>query len=108
MTDSYSTASSYVLRTGSPWRETSRTLRPVYDHLQLRQRYTKAGIWLKIFDTLAAKSPQFMQLIKSSNHPAHQHVGRQGTRITPFAVLVEARVRNTAPSSIKMQQRFRV
>ena len=33
----------------------------------------KAGVWLRIFETLAAQSPQSLQLIDSSIVRAHQH-----------------------------------
>ena len=54
-------------------------------------RWAKAGVWLRIFETLAARSPQSLQFIDSSIVRAHQHAagGKKGVRITPLAVLVE-------------------
>lgn len=51
----------------------------------------KAGVWLRIFETLASQSPQSMQMIDSSIVRAHQHAagGKKGVWITPLAVLVE-------------------
>lgn len=66
-------------------------LRPVYDRLQSYNRWAKAGVWLRIFEALAERSPQSMALIDSSIIRAHQHAagGKKGARITPSAVLVE-------------------
>jgi len=48
-------------------------------------------VWLRLFEALAAASPQSRQLIGSSIVRAHQHAGggKKGARITPSAVLVE-------------------
>jgi transposase len=43
-------------------------------------RWAKRGVWLRIFEALAAKSPQSLQLIDSSIIRAHQHAagGKKG------------------------------
>jgi transposase len=81
----------YALRTGSPWRDLPERYGPYTTVYNRYNRWAKAGIWLRIFETLAAKSPQSMQLIDSSIIRAHQHAagGKKGARITPLAVLVE-------------------
>ena len=81
----------YALRTGSPWRDLPERYGPYTTVYNRYNRWAKAGIWLRIFETLAAKSPQSMQLIDSSIIRAHQHAagGKRGVRITPLAVLVE-------------------
>jgi len=81
----------YVLRTGSPWRDLPERYGPYTTVYNRYNRWAKAGVWLRIFETLAAKSPQSMQLIDSSIIRAHQHAagGKKGVRITPLAVLVE-------------------
>jgi transposase len=81
----------YVLRTGSPWRDLPERYGPYTTVYNRFNRWAKAGIWLKVFETLAARSPQSMQLIDSSIIRAHQHAagGKKGARITPSAVLVE-------------------
>ena len=81
----------YVLRTGSPWRDLPERYGPYTTVYNRYNRWAKAGVWLRIFETLAAKSPQSMQLIDSSIIRAHQHAagGKRGARITPLAVLVE-------------------
>jgi hypothetical protein len=53
-------------------------------------RLAERGVWLKVFEALAAKSPQSMHLIDSSIVRAHQRAAdKKGARITPSAVLVE-------------------
>jgi len=81
----------YVLRTGSPWRDLPERYGPYTTVYNRYNRWAKAGVWLRIFETLAASSPQSMQLIDSSIIRAHQHAagGKRGARITPLAVLVE-------------------
>src|SRR6204780_1155369 len=81
----------YVLRTGSPWRDLPERYGPYTTIYNRYNRWAKAGVWLRIFERLAARSPQSMQLIDSSIIRAHQHAagGKKGARITPLAVLVE-------------------
>lgn len=81
----------YVLRTGSPWRDLPERYGPYTTVYNRFNRWAKTGVWLKVFETLVAKSPQSMQLIDSSIIRAHQHAagGKKGARITPLAVLVE-------------------
>ena len=81
----------YILRTGSPWRDLPERYGPYTTAYNRYNRWAKAGVWLRIFETLAAQSPQSMQFIDSSIIRAHQHAagGKKGARITPSAVLVE-------------------
>ena len=81
----------WVLRTGAPWRDMPERYGPYTTAYNRFNRWAKKGIWLRIFETLAAKSPQSLQLIDSSIIRAHQHAagGKKGARITPSAVLVE-------------------
>src|SRR5258707_10476086 len=81
----------FVLRTGTPWRDLPERYGPYTTVYNRFNRWAKAGIWLRIFEVLAAKSPQSLQLIDSSIIRAHQHAagGKKGARITPLAVLVE-------------------
>ena len=80
----------YVLRTGSPWRDLPERYGPYTTVYNRFNRWAKAGVWLQVFQTLAAQSPQSMQFIDSSIIRAHQHAagGKKGARITPLAVLV--------------------
>ena len=81
----------FILRTGSPWRDLPDRYGPYTTAYNRFNRWAKAGVWLRIFEELAAKSPQSMQFIDSSIIRAHQHAagGKKGVRITPLAVLVE-------------------
>ena len=81
----------YVLRTGSPWRDLPERYGPYTTVYNRYNRWAKAGVWLKMFEALAARSPQSMHLIDSSIIRAHQHAAgaKRGVRITPSAVLVE-------------------
>ena len=78
-------------RAGMPWRDLPERYGPYTTAYNRFNRWAKKGIWLRIFETLAAKSPQSLQLIDSSIIRAHQHAagGKKGARITPSAVLVE-------------------
>src|SRR5436309_13693502 len=81
----------FVLRTGTPWRDLPERYGPYTTVYNRFNRWAKKGVWLRIFETLAAKSPQSLQLIDSSIIRAHQHAagGKKGARITPSAGLVE-------------------
>lgn len=81
----------FVLRTGTPWRDLPERYGPYTTVYNRFNRWAKRGVWLKVFETLAARSPQSMHLIDSSIVRAHQHAagGKKGVRITPSAVLAE-------------------
>jgi transposase len=81
----------YILRTGSPWRDLPERYGPYTTVYNRFNRWARAGVWVHVFETLAAKSPGSMALIDSSIIRAHQHAagGKKGARITPSAVLVE-------------------
>lgn len=80
----------YVLRTGSPWRDLPERYGPYTTVYNRFNRWAKDGVWVKVFEALAAKSPGSMALIDSSIIRAHQHAagGKKGARITPSVVLV--------------------
>jgi transposase len=80
----------YVLRTGAPLRDWPERYGPYTTVYNRFNRWAKRGIWLKVFEELAQRSPQSLQFIDSSIVRAHQHAtgGKKGARITPLAVLV--------------------
>jgi transposase len=80
----------YVLRTGSPRRDLPERYGPYTTVYNRYNRWAKAGIWVGIFEALAAKSPHSMAFIDSSIIRAHQHAagGKKAAKITPLAVLV--------------------
>ncbi len=63
----------YVLRTGSPWRDLPDRYGPYTTVYNRFNRWARRGVWLKVFEALAASSPQSMHLIDSSIIRAHQH-----------------------------------
>jgi transposase len=81
----------YILRTGSPWRDLPDRYGPYTTVYNRYNRWAKAGVWLRIFESLARRSPASLNLIDSSIIRAHQHAagGKKGVRITPLVVLVE-------------------
>ena len=81
----------FILRTGCPWRDLPERYGPYTTVYNRFNRWAKAGVWLRVFAALAARSPQSLQLIDSSIVRAHQHAagGKKGARITPSAVLAE-------------------
>ena len=70
----------YVLRTGSPWRDLPSRYGPHTTVYNRFNRWAKAGVWLKVFEALAAQSPGSLHLIDSSIIRAHQHAagGKKG------------------------------
>jgi len=80
----------WVLRTGSPWRDLPERYGPPTTIYNRFNRWAKAGVWLRVFEALAEKSPDSLLLIDSSIIRAHQQAatGKKGVRITPLAVLV--------------------
>ena len=80
----------YVLRTGSPWRDLPERYGPYTTVYNRFNRWAKKGVWLAMFETLSARSPQSLHLVDSTIVRAHQHAagGKKGVRITPSAVLV--------------------
>jgi transposase len=80
----------WILRTGSPWRDLPERYGPYTTVYNRFNRWAKAGVWVRIFEALAARSPDSLQFIDSSIVRAHQHAagGKKGARITPSAVLV--------------------
>lgn len=79
----------WVLRTGSPWRDLPERYGPYTTVYNRFNRWAKAGVWVRFFETLSEKSPDSMQFIDSSIIRAHQQAAaKKGGRITPLVVLV--------------------
>ena len=51
----------YILRTGSPWRDLPERYGPYTTAYNHYNRWAKAGVWLRVFEALAAASPHSMQ-----------------------------------------------
>jgi len=69
-----------ALRIGSPWRDLPGRSGPHTTIYNRFNRWAKAGVWVRIFEELAEKSPDSMQFIDSSIIRAHQHAasGKRG------------------------------
>ena len=79
----------YVLRTGAPWRDLPERYGPYTTVYNRFNRWAKAGVWVGVFEALAARSPGSMALIDASVIRTHQHAagGKKGVRITPSVAL---------------------
>lgn len=83
----------FILRTGAQWRDLPERYEPyttVHNRFYHFNRWARAGIWVNIFNALAAQSPDSMAFIASSIIRAHQHAtgGKKGAKITPSVGLV--------------------
>jgi transposase len=77
----------YVLRTGSPWRDLPSRYGPHTTVYNRFDRWARAGVWVRVFEALAAGSPGSMHLIDSSIIRAHSTPRWQkgsGSRHRPF------------------------
>ena len=73
----------YVLRTGMPWRDLPERYGPYTTAYNRFNRWSRRGIWRRIFDTLAAKSRESLYLIDSTIVKAHRAAsGAKGGRKT--------------------------
>lgn len=79
----------WVLRAGSPWRDLPDRYAPSTTIYNRFNRRAKAGVWMRVFETLAERPPGSMLLIDSSIIRVHQQAAaRKGGPITPSVVLV--------------------
>ena len=71
----------YVLRTGMPWRDLPERYGPYTTAYNRFNRWSRRGIWKRIFDALAAKSRDSLYLINSTIVKAHRAAsGAKGER----------------------------
>lgn len=63
----------YVLRTGVPWRDLPACYGPYTTVYNRFNRWSKAGVWERIFRVLPEASPEAVQMLDSSIVRAHQH-----------------------------------
>ncbi len=62
----------YVLRTGMPWRDLPERYGPYTTAYNRFNRWSRRGIWKRIFDALASKSRDSLYLIDSNTVKAHR------------------------------------
>src|SRR5471030_2833736 len=94
----------YVLRTGMPWRDLPERYGPYTTAYNRFNRWSRRGIWKKIFDTLAAKSRDSLYLIDSTIVKAHRAASgaKGGSKIKRSAsAAVAARQKSTRSSTAK-------
>ena len=62
----------YILRTGSPWRDLPERCGPCTTVYNRYNRWAKAGVWLRIFEALSARSPESLshRLLDRARPPA--------------------------------------
>lgn len=77
----------FVLRTGTPWRDLPERYGPHTTAYNRFNRWAKRGVWLAIFEALAARSPGSLALIDSSIDEAAfrpwSGPRRRGDRVPP-------------------------
>jgi transposase len=62
----------YVLRTGMPWRDLPERYGPYTTAYNRFNRWSRRGIWKRLFDELASKSRDSLYLIDSTIVKAHR------------------------------------
>ncbi len=71
----------YVLRTGMPWRDLPERYGPYTTAYNRFNRWSRRGVFKRMFDTLAAKSHDSLHLIDSTVIKAHRSAsGAKGGR----------------------------
>src|SRR5215471_12194720 len=92
----------YVLRTGMPWRDLPERYGPYTTAYNRFNRWSRRGIWKRIFDALAAKSRDSLYLIDSTVVKAHRAASgaKGGRRIRRLASAVVGGPRKSMRSSM--------
>ena len=94
----------YVLRTGIPWRDLPERYGPYTTAYNRYNRWSRRGIWKRMFDQLALKSRDSLHLIDSTIVKAHRAASgaKGGRRSRPSASAgVGAAPRSTPASTAK-------
>jgi transposase len=91
----------YVLRTGMPWRDLPDRYGPYTTAYNRFNRWSRRGIWKKIFDRLASKSRDSLYLIDSTIVKAHRAASgaKGGRKIRRSASAAAGGARKSTPSS---------
>src|ERR1039458_3255980 len=86
----------YVLRTGMPWRDLPARYGPYTTAYNRFNRWSRRGIWKRIFDQLASKSRDSLYLIDSTIVKAHRAAsGAKGGRKIRRSVRSEERLNSS-------------
>ena len=91
----------YVLRTGMPWRDLPERYGPYTTAYNRFNRWSRRGIWKRIFDTLASKSRDSLYLIDSTIVKANRAASgaKGGRKNRPSASVAAVAPRKSTPSS---------
>ena len=91
----------YVLRTGMPWRDLPDRYGPYTTAYNRFNRWSRRGVWKRMFDTLASKSRDSLYLIDSTIVKAHRAASgaKGGRKIRPLASAGAAEPRKSTRSS---------
>ena len=91
----------YVLRTGMPWRDLPERYGPYTTAYNRFNRWSRRGIWKRIFDALASKSRDSLYLIDSTIVKAHRAASgaKGGSKIRRSASVAAGARRKFTPSS---------
>jgi transposase len=89
----------YVLRTGMPWRDLPERYGPYTTAYNRFNRWSRRGIWKRMFDRLAAKSRDSLHLIDSTIVKAHRSASgaKGGRKIRRSASVAAGGVRKSTP-----------
>ena len=91
----------YVLRTGMPWRDLPERYGPYTTAYNRFNRWSRRGIWKRIFDALASKSRDSLYLIDSTIVKAHRAASgaKGGSKIRRSGSVAAVAPRKSTPSS---------
>jgi len=91
----------YILRTGAPWRDLPERYGPYTTVYNRYNRWSRRGVWKRIFDTLAAKSRDSLYFIDSTIVKAHRAASgaKGGRKIKRSASAAAAGARKSTRSS---------
>jgi len=92
----------YVLRTGMPWRDLPERYGPYTTAYNRFNRWSRRGIWKRVFDQLASKSRDSLYLIDSTIVKAHRAASgaKGGRKIRRSASAAAAEPRKSTRLSI--------
>jgi transposase len=90
----------YVLRTGIPWRDLPERYGPYTTVYNRFNRWSRRGIFKRIFEALAAKSRDSLQLIDSTIVKAHRAAAgaKGGRKIKRLASAAAGGARRSTPT----------
>ncbi len=92
----------YILRPGAPWRDLPERYGPYTTAYNRFNRWSRRGIWKRMFDRLAAQSRDRLYLIDSTIVKAHRAASgaKGGRKIRRSASAGAGAARKSTPSSM--------